>query len=171
MLRKLALPLLWVIAGIGLFFWWLSYWPAQVTLPDEGPDLLWRSIQKKENVWERWVYSASKKADFMSYQEGKLVLYGQGKQPKIEMQESWVNVVLEDGAWIIRSLDQAQKISLKAGNINATITGVGGIFIDVNQKIVSNFDADLMLGGTKLLPHFFLVMENMNSSILESKKN
>ncbi|MBP7773884.1 hypothetical protein KA071_02220 [Candidatus Gracilibacteria bacterium] len=154
MLRKLALPLLGVIAGIGLFFWWLSYWPAQVTLPDEGPDLLWRSIQKKENGWERGVYSASKKADFMSYQEGKVVLYGQGKQPKIETQEDGINIVLDNGAWIIRSLDQSQKISLKADSTNATITGVGGIFIDVDQKIVSNFDADLMLGGAKLLPAF-----------------
>ncbi len=74
-----------------------------------------------------------------------MVLYGQGKQPKVEKQENGVNVVLEDGIWIIRSLDQAQKISLKAGSTSATITGVGGIFIDVDQKIVSNFDADLML--------------------------
>jgi hypothetical protein len=81
----------------------------------------------------------------MSYQQGKVVLYGQGKQPKVEMQENGVSVVLDDGAWIIRSLDQTQKIALKAGTISATITGVGGIFIDVNEKIVSNFDADLML--------------------------
>jgi hypothetical protein len=73
------------------------------------------------------------------------VFYGQGKQPKVETQEDGISIVLENGSWIIRSLEQSQKISLKAGSTSATITGVGGIFIDVDQKIVSNFDADLML--------------------------
>lgn len=152
MLRKIALPFLWIIAGVGLFFWWLSYWPAQVTIPDGGADLLWRSIQKKENGWERG--ASSKKGDFMSYQEGKIVLYGQGKQPKISTEENTKNITLDDGAWIIRSLDQSQKISIKADSIQATLDGVGGIFVDVNQKLIANFDADVMMGSKKLLPAF-----------------
>jgi hypothetical protein len=40
-----------------------------VVTVDTGEDLLWRSIQKKENGWERVVFSPEKKSDFMSYQE------------------------------------------------------------------------------------------------------
>lgn len=90
----------------------------------------------------------------MSYQEGKIVLYGQGKQPKISTEENTKNITLDDGAWIIRSLDQSQKISIKADSIQATLDGVGGIFVDVNQKLIANFDADVMMGSKKLLPAF-----------------
>lgn len=123
-----------------------------MTLPDSGADLLWRSIQKKENGWERG--TPNKRADFMSYQEGKLVLYGQGKQPKISAEDITKNISIDDGVWIIRSLDEGQKISIKAGNIQATLDGVGGVFIDVNQKLIANFDANVTLGSKKLLPAF-----------------
>lgn len=56
--------------------------------------------------------------------------------------------------WIIRSLDEGQNISIKAGNIQAKLDGVGGVFIDVNQKLIANFDANVTLGSKKLLPAF-----------------
>lgn len=79
----------------------------------------------------------------MSYQEGKIVLYGQGKQPKISTEENKKTIKIEDGVWIIRSLDQSQKIDINASSTQVTLQGVGGVFLDINQKLIANFDADI----------------------------
>ncbi len=156
MLRRIGLPLLWILTWIGLFFWWVSSWPAQVSLPDDGGDLLWRTIQKKNNWWERGVFSGDKNDQLVSYQEGKFVLYGQGNAPEIKKVKDWFEIELKPWSWIIRSLDEPQKISFQSPWIPGVLTGVGGVYIDTQNKIVANFDADMTVSGSKLLPSFLI---------------
>ncbi len=154
MRSRILLLSLWIIAWTGLFFWWLSSWPASVVTVDTGEDLLWRSIQKKENGWERVVFSPEKKSDFMSYQEWKIILYWQWEVPKIQKNGEEYTIELISGQWIIRSLSQTQKTIIKSPNTEILFTGVGWALSSVEEKLVANFDADMTLNGVKLLPSF-----------------
>jgi hypothetical protein len=154
MLRRIAIPFLWIIAWVGLFFWWVSYWPAQISLPDGGGDMLWRSIQKKDSWWERGIYSSDKKADFLSYQQDKMIMYGQGELPNITKKEGIPEIEFKTWTWIIRSLEETQTITIKTPGTNLSIKGIGGVYIDIEQKIIANFDAEVTMGDVKLLPAF-----------------
>lgn len=90
----------------------------------------------------------------MSYQEGKFVMYGQGTLPKLQKNEEGMNIDFEGGSWVIRSLDQSQKISFKSWEMTGTLSGLWGAYIDTNQKIVANFDAEILVNSAKLLPAF-----------------
>jgi hypothetical protein len=154
MRSRILLLSLWIIAWAGLFFWWMSSWPASVTTVDTGEDLLWRSIQKKENGWERVVFSPEKNSDFTSYQEWQIILYWQWEIPKIQKNGEEYTIELTSGQWIIRSLSQTQTSIIKSPNTEIRFTGVWWIMSSVSEKLVVNFDAEMTLNGGKLLPSF-----------------
>ncbi len=154
MRRQILFISLGVLAWVGFFFWWMSSWPASVNTIDTGKDLLWRSIQKKEIGWERVPLSEEKKGEFVSYQEWKIILYWQGNTPQIQKDGEEYSVSITSGKWIIRSLSQTQKISIKLPNSDILVSGVWGVFISVEESIVANFDANMTLDGTKMLPSF-----------------
>lgn len=58
-------------------------WPAPIVQSEGGEDLLWKSIQKRDNSWDRLVYSSDKKDNFASYQTKNIIMYGQGTLPTI----------------------------------------------------------------------------------------
>lgn len=155
MSRRILFLSLWIIGWLALFFWWVSSWPASVTEQDAGADLLWRSIEKKDNGWERAIYDAQKKTEYVSYQEWKIVLYGTGEIPDIQKNgEEYIIAWLSGGQWIVRSLGQDQKISIQMPDMQVVIDGIGWVFVSPAEKLVANFDSLLLINEVKLLPSF-----------------
>jgi len=154
MFRRILIFTLWITLWIGLFFWWLSQWPAQVSVPEMNTDALWRTIQKQDNGWRRSEYVPDKKDAFVSFQEKGLLLYGQGKLPTINKSDKTISIYFEAWKWIIRSLNQTQKVAVNFGATNFWLEGAGGAFIDIENNIVANFDAEMTLNQKELLPAF-----------------
>lgn len=156
MSRRILFLLVWAIAWLGIFFWWMSTWPAQVVWIEQGEDILWRSIQKRDTSWERVIYSADKKEGLVSYQTKNIIMYGEGILPTIkDDKEIYTIEVPAWGRWIIRSLSQTQTITVKGSNMNIVMKWVWGMYISIDDVLVANFDADMTLSGTKILPSFY----------------
>lgn len=74
--------------------------------------------------------------------------------PEITKQDEVWEVKISDGSWIIRSVIDTQKLLIKGNNIDAVLGGIGGVYVDHGQELIANFDADVTVGDTKLLPSF-----------------
>ena len=59
-----------------------------------------------------------------------------------------------NGTWVIRSVMEKQKLTIKGNNIDAVLEGIGGVYVDHEQELIANFDADVHVDTAKLLPSF-----------------
>ena len=159
MLKRSLIFLAGLMLWVGLFFWWMSQWPAAVTTRDKTEDLLWRSVTKTKNGsvvgWSRTVFHPEDTKAFVTYQKGPLLLYGQGWIPDISYGDT-VDITLPGmGQWIIKSLDASAKINLKSSLFSGVLVGEGGVFLNLEQKTIINFDIDMTTqDGEKILPSF-----------------
>jgi len=59
------------------------------------------------------------------------------------------------GQWIIKSLDASAKINLKSSLFSGVLVREGGVFLNLEQKTIINFDIDMTTqDGEKILPSF-----------------
>lgn len=170
MSHRLLLFFLWIIGWFWLFIWWVSSWPASISFLDQGEDLLWKSIHKRDNGWERTLYSPGKADDFSSYQEWKILLYWQWDLPNIQKKgETYTIDIPSSGQWIIHSLSQTQTLSIRSPGMDIVVTGIGGLFVSTTDKMVANFDAQVVLNGSKLLPS--ILSQNGKTEFFDLSEN
>lgn len=164
MIQKISVVLLWWVIWYGLFFWWGNEQIQYKSPSIESNNFPWSvlDIDGDKQILSQITQSDAKNQKItewklLNYQNDKILMYGRGILPDIANQGNVSNITIQDGVWILRSLDVEKKIIIQSPLWGLEIDWLWWAFIDLNTKNIINFDAKVKMSpeGGSIEPSFY----------------